>query len=141
MVFARMFVLAIFVPTSSARVISYSRLPNDVDQDFRLLLPGILVFLLLSMVINYFNGCACASSLGIAAQMKIMGDLRWYFQVYGLVSIFSCLQEKTRWCLLDVYLYIVFSPHVRGFPAYLHTCTCIYIWPLAPMEYNLPIPN
>jgi hypothetical protein len=26
--------------------------------------------------------------------------------------------------VLDVYLYIVFSPLVRGFPAYLHTCTC-----------------
>jgi hypothetical protein len=26
--------------------------------------------------------------------------------------------------VLDVYLYIVVSPLVRGFPAYLHTCTC-----------------
>jgi hypothetical protein len=43
--------------------------------------------------------------------------------------------------LLDVYLYIVVSPPVRGFPAYLHTCICIYMWLLAPMEYNLSIPN
>jgi hypothetical protein len=26
------------------------------------------------MVIDYFNGCACARSLGIAAQIKIMGE-------------------------------------------------------------------
>jgi hypothetical protein len=43
--------------------------------------------------------------------------------------------------VLDVYLYIVVSPPVRGFPAYLHTYTCIYMWPLAPMKYNLSIPN
>jgi hypothetical protein len=43
--------------------------------------------------------------------------------------------------VLDVYLYFVFSPPVRGFPAYLYTCTCIYMWPLAPMKYNLSIPN
>jgi hypothetical protein len=43
--------------------------------------------------------------------------------------------------VLDVYLYIVFSPPIRGFPAYLHTCTCIYMWPSAPMEYKKSIPN
>jgi hypothetical protein len=43
--------------------------------------------------------------------------------------------------VLDVYLYIVVSPPVMGFPTYLHTCTCIYMWPLAPVEYNLYIPN
>jgi hypothetical protein len=49
----------------------------------------------------------------------------------------------STWVVLDVYLYIVFSPPVRGFPAYLHTYTCIYIymWPLVPMEYNQSIPN
>jgi hypothetical protein len=26
------------------------------------------------MLIDYFNGCACAHSLGIAAQIKIMGE-------------------------------------------------------------------
>jgi hypothetical protein len=36
-----------------------------------------------------------------------------------------------------IYLYIVFPHLLGGFPAYLHTCTCtIYMWPLAPMEYN-----
>jgi hypothetical protein len=43
--------------------------------------------------------------------------------------------------VLDVYLYNVVSPPVRGFPAYLHTCICMYMWPLAPMEYNSSIPN
>jgi hypothetical protein len=26
--------------------------------------------------------------------------------------------------VLDVYLYIIVSPLVRGFPAYFHICTC-----------------
>jgi hypothetical protein len=43
--------------------------------------------------------------------------------------------------MLDVYLYIVVFPPVRGFPAYLHTSTCIYMWPLTPTEYNLSIPH
>jgi hypothetical protein len=36
--------------------------------------------------------------------------------------------------VLDVYLYIVFSPLVRGFTSYLHTCTYTILWPLAPMK-------
>jgi hypothetical protein len=35
--------------------------------------------------------------------------------------------------VLDVYLYIIVFPLVRGFPAYLHTCTCM--WRLASEEY------
>jgi hypothetical protein len=53
---------------------SCSRLPSDVDQAVRLLFPVILVLVLLPMVIDYFNGCARARSLGIAAQIKIMGE-------------------------------------------------------------------
>jgi hypothetical protein len=37
--------------------------------------------------------------------------------------------------VLDVYLYIVVSPLIRGF---LHICThvhVLYMWPLAPEEY------
>jgi hypothetical protein len=30
------------------------------------------------MVIDYFNGCTRAHSLGIAAQMKIMGELKGF---------------------------------------------------------------
>jgi hypothetical protein len=47
---------------------SYSRLSNDVDQAARFLFPGILVLVLLPMMVDYFNGCVCARSLGIAAQ-------------------------------------------------------------------------
>jgi hypothetical protein len=46
---------------------SYSRLSNDVDQTVRFFFPGILVLILLPMVIDYFNGCACAHSLSITA--------------------------------------------------------------------------
>jgi hypothetical protein len=49
------------------------------------------------MLIDYFNGCTRARSLGIAAQIKIMGDLRWYLQVYGSV-LFGCLLKNTRLC-------------------------------------------
>jgi hypothetical protein len=40
----------------------------------RLFFPSILVWVLLPMVIDYFNGCMRACSLGIAAQIKIMGE-------------------------------------------------------------------
>jgi hypothetical protein len=46
---------------------SYSWLPSDVDQVVRLFCPDILVLVLLPMLIDYFNGCAHARSLGIAA--------------------------------------------------------------------------
>jgi hypothetical protein len=36
--------------------------------------PDILVLVLLPMLIDYFNSCVRASSLGIAAQIKIMGE-------------------------------------------------------------------
>jgi hypothetical protein len=53
---------------------SYSRFPSDVDQVVWLFRPDILVLVLLPMLIDYFNGCARARSLGIAAQIKIMGE-------------------------------------------------------------------
>jgi hypothetical protein len=52
---------------------SYSRFLNDIDQFIRLFCPIILVLVLLTMLIDYFNGCAYARSLSIAAQ-KIMGE-------------------------------------------------------------------
>jgi hypothetical protein len=48
---------------------SYFRLPSDVNQAVRLLFPAILVLVLLPMVIDYFNGCVRACSLGTAAQI------------------------------------------------------------------------
>jgi hypothetical protein len=46
---------------------SYSRLPSDVDQVVRLFCPDMLMLVLLPMLIDFFNGCARARSLGIAA--------------------------------------------------------------------------
>ena len=53
---------------------SYHRLPSGVDKAVRLLFPGILVLVLLPMLVDYFNGCVRSRSLGIAAQIKIMGE-------------------------------------------------------------------
>jgi hypothetical protein len=53
---------------------SYPRLPSDVDQVVRLFCPDILVLVLFPMWIDYFNGCARACSLGIAAKIKIMEE-------------------------------------------------------------------
>jgi hypothetical protein len=38
------------------------------------ILPDILVLVLLSILIDYFNGCTRARRLGIVAQIKIMGE-------------------------------------------------------------------
>jgi hypothetical protein len=53
---------------------SCSQISSDVNQVVRLLFPGILVLVLLQMVTDYFNGCAHARDLGIAAQIKFMGE-------------------------------------------------------------------
>jgi hypothetical protein len=53
---------------------SYPRLSSDIDQVVRLFYPDILVLVLLPMWIDNFNGCARARSLGIATQIKIMGE-------------------------------------------------------------------
>jgi hypothetical protein len=52
------------------------------------------------MLIDYFNGYTRARSLGIAAQIKIIGEpsLVWYLQGYGLVSILGCIQKNTKLC-------------------------------------------
>jgi hypothetical protein len=65
---------------------SCSRFPIDVDQAIWLLFPGILVLVLLTMVIDYFNGCMCARSLDIAAPIKIMEELSLVFlgQWFGI---------------------------------------------------------
>jgi hypothetical protein len=70
MVAARMFVLAIFVPTamSSTMVICTLGSPTTSTRLLGSFFPGILVLVLLPMMIDYFNGCVRARSLGIAAQ-------------------------------------------------------------------------
>jgi hypothetical protein len=72
-----MIILRIFLPaaTSLTMVIHILVSLATVDHVVRLLFSDTLVLVLLSMVTKYFNGCACACSLGIAAQIKFMGDL------------------------------------------------------------------
>jgi hypothetical protein len=53
---------------------SCSRLSSDVDQVVRLFCRDMLVLVLLPMLIGYFNGYVRAYSLGITAQIKIMGE-------------------------------------------------------------------
>jgi hypothetical protein len=49
------------------------------------------MLVLLPIMIDYVNGCVRARDLGIAAKLKLWDNLYWYFQVYGLISIFGCL--------------------------------------------------
>jgi hypothetical protein len=73
---AKSIVLAIFVmaATSSIKVIRSLGSPATSTKAIRLLFPGILAWVFLSMMIDYFNGCVRAHSLSIAAQIKIMGE-------------------------------------------------------------------
>jgi hypothetical protein len=66
---------------------SCSRLPSNIDQAARLCFPNILMFVLLSMVIDYFNGCTRTRSLDIAVQIKIMVEpsLKFLGQWFGLI--------------------------------------------------------
>jgi hypothetical protein len=52
----------------------------------------MLVLVLLPMLIDYFNGYACVCSLGIAAQIKIMGEPSLVFT--GLWFGFIWLSSK-----------------------------------------------
>jgi hypothetical protein len=63
---------------------SCSRLPSDVDQAVPLLFLGILARVHVALVLRL--------------KLKLWKNLRCYFQVYGSVSIFGCLQESTRLC-------------------------------------------
>jgi hypothetical protein len=77
MVAAGMFVLAVFIliATSSTMVIHTHGSPTTSIRLFdRFLFPDILVLVFLPMLIDYFNGCVRAHSLGIAAEIKIMGE-------------------------------------------------------------------
>jgi hypothetical protein len=75
---------------------SCSRLSSDVDQAVRFGFPDILVLVLLLMVIDYFNRCARACSLDIAAQIKIMGEPMLVFsgQWFELIRL-PCFQGYT----------------------------------------------
>jgi hypothetical protein len=60
-------------------------LPTMLTRLFGYFFFGILVLVLLPMVNDYFNGCVCACSCGIAPQIKIMEYLHVYF--------FGCVQK------------------------------------------------
>ena len=75
---------------------SYSRLSIDDDKASRLLFPDILVLVLLPMLIDYFNGCARARSLGIAAQIKIMGEPSLVFTGLWFVIYLWLPSEKYK---------------------------------------------
>jgi hypothetical protein len=76
LVAARRIILAVFVPaaTSSTMVIRTIDSPATAIKFVRLICPDILMLVLLPMWIDYFNGCVRARSLGIAVQIKIMGE-------------------------------------------------------------------
>jgi hypothetical protein len=123
MVVARSILLAIFIPAGCYVLDngdSCSQLPIDVDQVDRLFLPGILVLVLLPMVIYYFNGCTRARSLGIVAQIKIMGEpslvfLDLWFRIYlrlpqGTYKIVSWKKkefEGLKYLLVSFGLYFI----------------------------------
>jgi hypothetical protein len=48
------------------------------------------------MVIDYFNGCARTRSLGIAAQIKIMGEPSLVFSGHWFNFLFGCLLKNVR---------------------------------------------
>jgi hypothetical protein len=79
---------------------SYFWFPNNIDEAVWLLFSDILVLVLLPMVIDYFNGCARARSLGTAAEIKIMGEPSLVLHVCGLV-FFVCLQEYIQDCVME----------------------------------------
>jgi hypothetical protein len=78
---------------------SYSRFPSDVDQVVRLFRPDILVLVLLPMLIDYFNGCARAHNLGIAAQIKTMGEPSLVFTSlwFGSIQVPSGKYKIMSW--------------------------------------------
>jgi hypothetical protein len=74
----------------------YTQLSSDVDQAVRSLFPGILVVVLSPTLVDYFNSCVRARSLGIAAQIKNMGALLLVFAGiwYDICTIIFWLPSK-----------------------------------------------
>jgi hypothetical protein len=78
---------------------SCSRLPSNIDQAARLHFPDILMFVLLPMVIDYFNGCTRTRSLDIAVQINIMREpsLKFSDQWFGLIWLPSKKYKIMSW--------------------------------------------
>ena len=73
MVAARRNVLAIFVPAATSSTMVIRSFGSNVDQSVRLLFPKILVLILLSMLVDYFNGYAVRVVLALRLKIKIIG--------------------------------------------------------------------
>jgi hypothetical protein len=74
---------------------------SDVDQTVQSFFPKILILVLSPMLVDYFNGCVRARSLGIAVQIKNMGAPLLVFAGiwYDICAIIFWLPlEKTRLC-------------------------------------------
>jgi hypothetical protein len=63
---------------------------------------NILVFVLLSMLVD-ISSCTCAHSFGIVAQIKLMGNLRWYvksmvwyFSSFVFRKVHNCVMKEER---------------------------------------------
>jgi hypothetical protein len=101
MVAARIIILTIFVlaATSSTMVIRALDSPTMLTVLFGYFFPGILVLVPLPMVIDYFNGCTRAHSLGIAAQIKIMEESSLVFlgQWFSFIRLPSGKYRIVSW--------------------------------------------
>jgi hypothetical protein len=73
--------------------------PSDVDQVIRLFCPDMVVLVLLPMLIDYFNGCARARNLDIAALIKIMREPSLVFTGlwFGLIRLPSKKYKIMSW--------------------------------------------
>jgi hypothetical protein len=80
---------------------SYSHPPNDVDKAVQLLFLEILMVVLLLMLVDYLMVARMHTTLSLQLKLKVWENLRWYLEIYDLVSMlffFVCLQKNTRLC-------------------------------------------
>jgi hypothetical protein len=77
---------------------SYPRLPSDVDQVVRLFCSDILVLYSCRCGLTNLMVARVHVALALRIKLKLWENLYWYLQVYGLISILSCLQKSTRLC-------------------------------------------
>jgi hypothetical protein len=134
MVAARSIILAIicFAATSLTMVIHTLDSPAT---SVRLFCPDILVLVLLPMLIDYFNSCVRASSLGIVAQIKIMGEPSLVFTGlrFGFITRLCHRRRKSLKTLkicsffLDFILYLLKTAYV-SIPCTIYSYKYILYW-------------
>ena len=76
--------------------VSFPQLSSDIDQAVRLLFPEVLVLVLLSMLVGYFNGCAVRVTLVLQLKIKITGELSLLFTGvwFDIYAIFLRLHSE-----------------------------------------------